>query len=67
MIWDGIFLDLSVLDRIRESRERIGILMRDVDRLLQELSGTAAETDRALAGKEAEIRRLVTEACDDAV
>ena len=61
IFWDGVFVDLSVLDRIREARERIGILGREVDRLMQELSGMAAETDRALAGNEAEIRRLVTE------
>ena len=61
IFWDGIFVDLSVLDRIREARERIGILSRDVERLMQDLSGMAAETDRELAVNEAEIRRLVME------
>ncbi|MBQ8401312.1 MAG: hypothetical protein IJX14_05215 [Clostridia bacterium] len=62
IFWDGIFVDLTVLEKIREARERIRILQRELDDVMQTLQAMTTETDGKLAVNEAALRRLLTEA-----
>lgn len=57
--WDGIFVDFTVLDKIKEARGRIGTLEGELDTLMGELNDMAADVNRQLAGNEAAVRRVV--------
>lgn len=59
--WDGVFVDLTVLNRIRGARSQVRELEKELEPMLEELGMLAAEADRALAVNEAAVRRLTME------
>lgn len=57
--WDGLFVNLKVLDRIRATRYRVQELEKELEPILQDLNSMSAEVQRELTVAEDAQKRLV--------
>lgn len=62
--WDGIFVDLAVLDRIRGARWKVQELEKELEPMMADLRRLASEAEAELFANENAIRKLTMEGTD---